>query len=219
MGIPISRSVQIPAGRAFDPVRHALEAIDAVHGDGVLPPLPVIRTRGRVQVGAYVWNSHTGEALRLSFSATNDHAELSVIHEIGHFLDHQALGRPGIFASESGALGSLMQVISATDAATRLRSLRSRRRFLFEERGRRLAETINHSRVEYLLQPRELFARAYAQFIAEESRNPVLMRQLEAVRSTRQSRVYHDLWADDDFSSVGTELRSLIGRRRWMTSR
>jgi hypothetical protein len=78
-----------------------LEAIDAVHGDGMLPLLPVIRTRGRVQVGAYEWISHTGEALRLSFSVTNDHPELSVVHEIGHFLDHQALGRPGAFASEA----------------------------------------------------------------------------------------------------------------------
>jgi hypothetical protein len=69
-GIPISSRLIVPDGAAFDPVRRALAAIDAVHGDGVLPLLPVIRTRGRVQVGAYEWNSHTGESLRLSFSAT-----------------------------------------------------------------------------------------------------------------------------------------------------
>src|SRR5262245_6534310 len=108
LGTAISRSVQVPAGRAFDPVRRALEAIDSVHGDGVLPLLPVIRTRGRVQVGAYEWNEYTGEVLRLSFSSAGTHPELSVIHEIGHFLDRQALGQAGTYASEAGRCVAVM---------------------------------------------------------------------------------------------------------------
>ena len=127
-GIPISRSIQVPPGRAFDPVRRALEAIDAVHGDGVLPLLPVIRTRGRVQVGAYEWNSHTGEALRLSFSVASDHPELSVIHEVGHFLDHRGFGRRGELGSAIGATPDLLRAIEATEAFATLSALRFRRR-------------------------------------------------------------------------------------------
>ena len=151
LGIPISRSVQIPAGRAFDPVRIALEAIDSVHGDGMLPSLPVIRTRGRIQVGAYEWNSRTGEALRLSFSVTSDHPELSVVHEIGHFLDHQAFGRPGIFASDAADVFPVMHAIEQSAASDALRSLRGRRRSLIWERGRRIEVQVQPSLVEYLL--------------------------------------------------------------------
>lgn len=218
LGIPISRSVQIPAGRDFDPVRRALEAIDSVHGDGVLPSLPVIRTRGRVQVGAYEWNARTGESLRLSSSVTNDHPELSVVHEIGHFLDHQALGRPGVFASDAGDILPVMQVIDASAASDALRALRGRRRSLISERGRRIAIQVKPSLVEYVLSPREQFARAYAQFIAISSQNLELLAQVTAAHRSRLGTVYHAQWNDHDFRPIRQQLDRLLRRSRWMRS-
>ena len=217
-GIPISRSIQVPAGRAFDPVRRALEAIDSVHGDGVLPLLPVIRTRGRVQVGAYEWNEHTGESLRLSFSSTGTHPELSVVHEIGHFLDHRGLGRRGELGSAIGAALNLLRAIEVTEAFARLQALRLRRRVRVKTPIREEFETVNQRLVLYLLDPRELFARAYAQFIALASGDAALVEQLNDLRSSRRGTVYHDIWEDDDFSGVATEFVRLFERRRWLTS-
>jgi hypothetical protein len=208
----------VPPGRAFDPVRRALEAIDVVHGDGVLPLLPVIRTRGRVQVGAYEWNSHTGESLRLSFSVTNDHPELSVVHEVGHFLDHQALGHPGGFASGAGDLVSVMRAIDHSAASEALRALRGRRRSLIWERGRRRAVQVKPSLVEYLLSSREQFARAYAQFIAMSSQSPELLVQLRVVRQSRLGAVYHAQWDDDDFRPIQQQLNRLLRRLRWISA-
>src|SRR5438034_160472 len=99
-GVPISQSIRVPTGDLFAPVRLALSIIDDVHGDGSLPTLPVRRTRGHVEVGSYEWDDRTGSPSRLSFSAASSHPHLTVIHEIGHFLDHQGMGFPGAFASE-----------------------------------------------------------------------------------------------------------------------
>jgi hypothetical protein len=217
-GIPISSRLLVPEGAAFAPVRRALAAIDAVHGDGDLPRIPVVRTRAVTEAGAYQWSDRTGEALRLRLSSLGEHLELTVVHEIGHFLDHQGIGRPGIFASETGVLVSLMQAIDRTDAVNRLRSLRARRRVIVDERGRREAEVVRQSHVAYLLQSNELFARAYAQFVTVESQHPLLLDQLNYLRSLRRTRVYHDIWTDDDFVAVASELRRLFGRRRWMRS-
>lgn len=218
MGIPISRSIQVPPGRAFDPVRRALDAIDAVHGDGVPPLLPVIRTRGRVQVGAYEWNEYTGEALRLSFSSVGTHPELSVVHEIGHFLDHRGLGRRGELGSAIGAVPDLLGAIEASEAYARLSALRFRRRVRVQTPTRTEFEAVNQRLVMYLLNPRELFARAYAQFIALASGDAILAKQLNDLRSSRRGTVYHDVWRDEDFADVTTEFVSLFERRRWLTS-
>jgi hypothetical protein len=218
LGIPISRSIQIPAGRAFDPVRRALKAIDSVHGDGVLPLLPVIRTSGRVQVGAYEWNEHTGEALRLSFSSVGTHPELSVVHEIGHFLDHRGFGRRGDLGSVIGTVADLLRAIEATEAFARLRALRSRRRVRVRTPVREEFETVNQRLVMYLLDPRELFARAYAQFIAWASGDTTLIAQLNDLRTSRRGTVYHDIWEVEDFTGIATEFVSLFERRRWLTS-
>jgi len=200
-------------------VRRALAAIDAVHGDGDLPLLPVVRTRTATEAGAYEWSDRSGEPLRLRFSNLGDHPELTVVHEIGHFRDPQAFGRPGMFASGSGALATLMRAIDRTEAVNRLRALRVRRRVIVDERGRREAEVISQSRVACLLQPIELFARAYAQFVTWESRHEGQLKQLEYLRSLRRTRVYHDIWEEDDFAAVASELSRFLGRRRWMRSR
>jgi hypothetical protein len=190
-GIPIGSRLVVPEGAPFAPVRRALAAIDAVHGDGNLPLLPVVQTRAVTEAGAYEWNSRTGEALRLRFSGIGDHQELTVVHEIGHFLDHQALGRPGIFASESGGCTEVMAAISQSEASDTLRALRRRRRDLVWERGRRIAVPINQSFVEYYMSPREQFARAYAQFIVVSPQAPELLAQLESVRQSRLGAVHH----------------------------
>jgi hypothetical protein len=217
-GIPISGRLVVPESAAFDPVRRALAAIDAVHGDGDLPFLPVVRTRATTEVGVYEWSDRSGEPLRLRISTHSEHPELTVVHEIGHFLDHQALGRPGTFASESDALHSVIATIDSTDAFAQLRALRTRRRAVITERGRREIEPIRQQRVEYLLQPHELFARAYAQFITVRSQDPVLVAHLTALRLDRRVRVYHDYWTDADFAPVEHRLFQVLGRRRWMRS-
>lgn len=217
LGIPISRSVQIPDGRSFDPVHLALEAIDSVHGDGALPPLPVIRTRGRVQMGAYEWDGRTGESLRLSFSATNDRPELTVVHEIGHFLDHRGLGRPGSFASEAGDVPAVMAAIRQSAATRALVDLRRRRVVLVQSR-RRETVPVNQRLVEYLLTPPEQFARAYAQYIALVSGSSELRMQLRSTRPMQTFAVYHPQWEDDDFEPIRRRLDELFRRLQWMTS-
>jgi hypothetical protein len=215
---PISSRIAIPAGAAFAPVRRALAAIDAVHGDGDLPRLPVVRTRATTEAGAYVWDERNGAALRFHFSGIGSHAELTVVHEIGHFLDHQGLGRPGTFASEAGSVRSLMAAIHRSAASLSLTALRQRRVVSLEIRGRRIRAPVNQRFVEYYLSPREQFARAYAQYIAVASQSPELLVQLETRHLSHPGLVYHLQWTDVDFEPIRQGLDRLLRSKRWMTS-
>jgi hypothetical protein len=218
-GIPISSRIVVPSGASFDPVRRALAAIDAVHGDGDLPRLPVVRTRGTMEVGAYEWSDRTGAPLRLRFSGIGDHPELTVVHEIGHLLDHQALGQPGTFASERGGAQSVMEAIRLSAASRTLVLLRRRRIVILEERGRRVVEPVKQSLVAYYMQPREQFARAYAQYVSRLARADDLTEQLLELRRSRAGSMYHLQWTDADFEPISMAFDKLFRRRRWVISR
>ena len=60
-GTPVSGRLEIPSGPLLNPVRETLAIIDAVHGDGDLPPLPVRLTSGRTEVGGYRCSERGGE--------------------------------------------------------------------------------------------------------------------------------------------------------------
>ena len=68
----------------------------------------------------------------------------------------------------------------------------------------------------YLLEPPELFSRSYCQFIARESRDPILQAQLHGFRRPENpSSVVPYYWDDDDFAAVAASLESLIIELRW----
>lgn len=154
-GRPIGPVVQVPEGSGFAAVREALAAVDAVHGDGDLPSVPVSATRGRREVGRYEYARH-GRPLRLSLNPRSEHPHLTVIHELGHVLDHQAFGRPGRFASETGNIQDVMQALTQSEAVRVLRSRQGRRQVRVSlPDGSRFVVALEQPLVTYLLEPVE----------------------------------------------------------------
>ncbi len=98
---------------------------------------------------------------------------------------------------------------------TQLSTLRGKTRVLVEPRpGKREYKKIAPAFVEYLLRPRELFARSYAQYIAKVSRDSKLGRELDSVRRNSPPW-YPEQWDDSDFEEVGREFDSLMETLGW----
>ncbi len=208
----------MPTGRHFDPVREAVAIVDAVHGDGALPRLAVQLTSSTVEAAAYLWDARTGQPLALNVSRRAPHPHLSMLHEVGHFLDQQALGAGGRFGSESDRIPEVMRAIDDTVAVRRLVGLRARRQVLIQVRpSRRERFTLDQALISYLLEPKELFARAYAQYVAVRSADVRLVTQLEATRRDLfLGMVYHQQWDEEDFASVLVAFDRMLWRRRWI---
>jgi len=152
-------------------------------------------------------------------SASAPRPELSIVHEVGHFLDHEGIGRGGHLGSESGEISRIMQTIYESQAYRRLARLAGRRqiRVQLSNRARPQVLPLNSTYVQYLCAPKELFARAYAQFIVTVGRDPRLIVQLEAVQiDAILGAVYHVQWDEGDFVSIARAFEREFRNRQWI---
>ena len=204
-GRPLSVIFRVGAAPGDLPLREAVSAVAAIHGDGVLPVLPIVRDDARDWEGAYICNPQTGLPQKIAISRHALYPELSCLHEIGHFLDHQALGGlAGQFASESAdALTDWRQAIRASPSYQWLAWLRS-------------VDDADQVYVEYALSWAELFARSYTQYIASHCKSVAIKQQFDKVRLSPSEQVYPGYWEDATFAAISEEIDSLFLLKGWI---
>lgn len=200
------------------PVRSAVSAIDRVHKVPELRcPVPVVSDAVMVEGGKYRWDEDTGRPVDIRLNPRCDHAELAALLEIGHLLDHQAVGAAGEFASQSHPLlAEWRRAIDSTRAVRKLEDLRAAGSIPFRLSSGVVSQ-VNVERIaEHLLYPPELFSRSYAQFISEASGNAKLVSQVNGFRhSDNPSSVVPRYWDDDDFGGISRAFESLIIKLGW----
>lgn len=198
-------------GTAGTLLSYAVEAIDKVHGDGALPSVPVRFVGGRTHQAAFKTD------LRITVTKAGRSIGFSFLHEIGHLLDYQAIDGRRAFASETGspALDGWRASVHASSYHKMMSTLKGKTRVLIEARpGKREYKDIKPAFVEYLLLPRELFARSYAQYIVLTSGDVGLRRELDDVRRNSPPW-YPEQWEDSDFEPVRCEFDALMETLGW----
>jgi SPP1 gp7 family putative phage head morphogenesis protein len=215
-GKPIAPALKLPVrGNLTRLSRNVLGVIDRVHGDGDLPVIPVKQNATRYRHGAYsFWR--TGGAKEITISKLGDHPELTLAHEIGHFLDHQGV-RKGEHVSVAGdEFAEFRQLAEASRAIQEIRRLRSARRVIVKlPGGEDLAYPIDGEYLRYLTKPEEIWARAYAQYITLRSGDPTMRNQLNVLRQRLGQVYYPSQWDDDDFEPIAEAMDRLMLRLGW----
>lgn len=198
---PVSAALEVRTAGSHKPdIQAAIAAIDRVHDDGDLPPLPIIGSTGGSARGIYQMRRTDQAPVQIAIENAPQHwPALTTAHEIGHFLDHQVLGTRGQFASaQSEALAGFRQAVLGSRAVTEIRA------------------TFSVRQQEYYLSSHELWARAYAQYVAQKSGDPVLAAQLARARSGRlQPAVLQ--WTDDDFAPIAVAIDEVLRAKGWRT--
>lgn len=180
--------------------RPIIDAIDQVHGDGLLRSIPFNNKVSSKSNGTY-W-SYSDAAISIGVRKNLPGGELTLVHEIGHWLDHIGIPSSKKFASESpdSPLWAITQTIQQTNAYRALQE--------FDQ---------DISWREYALQPRECFARAYAQFIAEETEKPELLKQRDKVINDQSPGMpAFTQWTPEDFAPVRAEFVKVFRALGWM---
>ena len=96
-------------GKTRAAVQNAIKAIAAVHGDGLLPTIPVNQSAGTRRLGAFFYSGLTHKPIRIEISSRGPNPGLTTVHEIGHFLENAAIPKP-----QGGAAFSLSRPSSKT---------------------------------------------------------------------------------------------------------
>jgi hypothetical protein len=200
-GRPVSSALLLPSGvlpRDLE-LRALLATIDAVHGDGELPLLPVRWGIPRTgEVALYTVADDLNQPVWLTVDSRRGRWHAGMVHEIGHFLDHQGIGPPVDFASRGDRLLGAWRT-----AVRRSRAVRSLRRFPESD--------------SYFGRPEELWARCYLQWIALRSGNERLRRQVVELRGHDPAdAAFYAQWDDDDFMPIADAIDRLFRRLEWI---
>jgi hypothetical protein len=71
--------------------------------------------------------------------------------------------------------------------------------------------------MEYLLRPRELWERSYAQYVSFHSGDPALAREIAEIRTRRDLLYIPYLWDDDDFEPIASAIDDHFQELGWIT--
>jgi hypothetical protein len=212
-GIPIGRALIVPPGLIHDELREAVRIVGLIHGDGVLPAIPLRMARLKrgdegewIRRGEFLFNPATGEPIAISVEIGAAHRVFAALHEIGHFLDPSAIGRPGRFASRRGdELADWREVVVESRAIAGLVLLRDDP-----------SPQVDSKHVRHLLNPIELWARSYAQYVVNRGHSSALRASLDAFRLRAEGRVYYpQQWEDDDFGPIDEAIEGAFRRMGW----
>lgn len=199
-----ARRIRLPEPTTGDPaydiaarqVADALTALASLHRlparAGQVPVIIGDLDDGTEGLTVSIIGGHTRD---ITVSITSPHPGFTFVHEAGHYIDWEAIGEYGGFASEHGLLDPVLQAIGRSRAVGRLNQM--------ADEGHPAADEIRH----YWLDPSELWARAYSQWVAERTGDRAL---LAAVRESAGRGPTQ--WAEDDFAPIGEAIDELMAR-------
>lgn len=206
--------------------QRVVTAIDRVHDDGVLPSLPIVRVKGKPsdRYGSYAYRGDDQIPIEIKMyerpgNDPSEHREATLVHEIGHFIDHQAF-TPGSFGSEnSPEFENWRKAVDSTAAIKKLRDMKKYPKKYVETKGQETGHpyTISPSPefVKYGATYREIWARSYAQYIGSKSGDPVIREQNAKIANEGGFYDYRQ-WQDDDFEIVEQAIDELFRGKGWL---
>lgn len=195
--------------------------IDEVHASPEgMPAIPIQQTGGTKTLGSYRYTRGGGEAMDLSVSSAKSTQASVFTHEFGHYFDHQDFGKARVFSSEEAARGvegavleEWWKAVSDSEAIKTLQGLRPRKdnpvlslTHVMED-GRVIDLRVDHDYVRYLLDPREVFARSYAQWIATETGDAGLLKE---ILEDETFGPYPGQWSTEDFAPIAKAFRKVF---------
>lgn len=215
-GRPVSAALQLPVrGKLKDPIANTVAAIDSIHGDGALPDLPILQgSKNMPEQGYYKFVTGSGKPIEIKINNSAEHPMQTVAHEIGHFLEYQGV-LPGVQGNPKAVadLAAVRAVLNNTAAVQRLDALLAgTEKLTAMYNGTQITSGADPAYTAYLRRENEIWARAYAQYIAVKSQNATMLEELRK----EQAYYYPTAWEDDDFTPVVTVIDQLFTTLGWM---
>jgi len=197
-GSPVSKLLHVPARGShghYQAIKRVLKVIDSLHGDGQFRPTQINVTKQTGYSG--VIRVSSSGPIEIEVTEICSDPEFTAAHEIGHLLDVVGIDPDSLVFADQQNKDDLSGVFSAIMATDTYRGLR--------EMG-----------IEYYLDPAELWARAYSQWITLRSGDETLRKQLEATRAYDDDWLgCQTQWPEDEFEPIAETIDDLMQKLGW----
>ncbi len=206
---PVSLSVKGEIPESIRPaLEYAFNAMARAHDDGELPKIEVTDKRStgirKSDRGAYVregWKS-----ILVFLDPEAKHREWTGVHEFGHFMHHQVLGDDPEWSDGRGK--------ASTEAAKLKKVLESTTEVKELKKAAKAQKSVVVADWKYLADYREIFARAYGQWLATKLRDPLLLEGMEADRRSIHGK--SSQWTDESFVPIAAAFDALFAAKGWL---
>lgn len=214
----VSAALSTPSAQVRRILDHTMKAIDSVHSDGTLTPIPIktgIKKKGVHGLYAIGARSSTPIHIMIRPKAVRPHFTLA--HETGHYLDHSGIGANRMYATEGMSIMEPVRNAIKNSKAYKahLDILSSGRLTRLDGTTVRIHEKMRRHIEDYLITPAEQWARAYAQYISTRSGSDVLKAELEAELESSNTTVLYEQWQPDDFEPIAKAIDELFLKLGW----
>jgi hypothetical protein len=215
-GKKVSSQLTTIEKKIADIIKNAMNAIDSVHGDGVLDNIP-LKAMGRSAANGSFYHG-LGKAVKIEIKKSAPSPELTFAHEMGHYLDFQALGAKGSFETEVSN-SSAKALINKLNETARIKEIQKTLKdgILVKDGKQYPISAAIKKHLLYMLEPKEMFARSYAQFIAVKSGNKKMMKQLAARQLLDKGMNIGYQWEDEDFKEIIAAFEELFLKQGWLS--
>lgn len=203
----VSDSFIIPkSGRAYNASKITLAEIDKIHSIENLPVIPIKDSVSVKFQGQYSFYANRNRPIDIKLSKVSVNPEMTLAHEIGHFIDNQVI--PKTSGSYSSVGSTIMEewrlAITNSSATMNLKSMVGNRAF-------------DQKKIRYYLSTEEQWARSYAQWVGQKSGNATMMNQTKAITEHEKNEMYRSSqWVDDDFVPIGAAIDGIFKKLGWL---
>jgi hypothetical protein len=203
----LSSAFELPKnGLAKTAVNTVLMEIDGLHSTVELPKIPVKNSTSHSFQGRYVYLELSKKPVEIAISKYSVNPELTAAHEIGHFIDHQALWDIGTYASvKAPVLENWRAAIEASAATENLKTVLKTH-----------SDSKTQKRAAYYLSAWEQWARSYAQWVATRSNNTAMIEQVQKITKASNPAYSASQWDAADFEPIALAIDEIFIKLGWL---
>jgi hypothetical protein len=202
--------IQKPLKKVFN---SSVDFIDDVHQTHIdLRNVEVVESTDRHYNGSIQYDG-SGIPFRMNVCRDTTEKHITIFHEIGHLIDLVGVGIQGQFESRtaSGLFTTLLQLAKGTPEIVKINNMLASK--VIQIGGNTLPlppNTLHH--LTYLIDPAEIVARSYAQYIVEKSRSKKLGKMLE---NRKKDNKFGEQWSEKNFEPLLLEWDNILNSIGW----
>lgn len=200
---------------ARDEIAQALAAVDRIHTLPESPertPVRPVYVQRDSRLGDFNPNRNSRIGIRTELpNGYPAHYGMTFLHELGHLIDFEVAGRNQAYGTYLSRFNTPAHWQAFWDAIIWTEWFRTvhaiRQHLRFTGAGYDLAEQL-----DYLLDPAEMWARAYSQYVAGRSGNAMLMRELRMIPTLDTVSGFQTpvQWTDQDFAQIAIAVENVL---------